>query len=83
MINTLRIRRAERRASQMRLAEQAGISHNRYWRIENGHAVPTEVERSALAAALGTTEAEIWPEPAGPPGAVRPGSAELSAGRVA
>lgn len=53
MTNTLRVRRAERRLSQMALAAQAGMSHNRYWRVENGYAVPTESERDALASALG------------------------------
>ncbi len=53
MKNTLRIRRAERDAiSQRDLAQLAGISPDRYWRIEKGYADPTEDERAALALAL-------------------------------
>lgn len=66
MTNTLRVRRAERRLTQIELARTAGIHENRYWRIENGYAVPTDAERAALAAALGVTEAEIWPDLAEP-----------------
>lgn len=61
--NTLRVRRAERRVSQLDLAVQLGMSPNRFWRIENGYALPTEAERAAIAQALGVPESEIWPEP--------------------
>lgn len=61
MTNTLRVRRAERRMSQMQLAEAAGISHNRYWRIEAGHAEPTDNEQRAIASALNVSVAIAFP----------------------
>jgi transcriptional regulator with XRE-family HTH domain len=57
----LHVRRAERRLSQRRIAQIAGISYDRYWRIENGYAEPTTDERTMLAAALGTTVEELFP----------------------
>jgi len=44
------------------LATEAGIHPDRFWRIENGYATPTDVERAALADALGVTVADIWPD---------------------
>ena len=51
------------RVTQMRLARQAGIGTYRYWQIENGMgAAPTEVERQAIARALGVNVGAIaWP----------------------
>lgn len=60
--NRLRVMRAERRISQLRLALQAGINQTRLWRIENGFAVATPNERRALARGLGMSEADIWAE---------------------
>lgn len=60
MKNTLRVRRAERRLSQMALAAQAGIHHNRLWRIENEHTEPSEDERARIAAVLGCAEALVF-----------------------
>lgn len=45
----LRVLRAERGLSQMEVAAKAGMATNRYWRIENGYAEPTDDERTALA----------------------------------
>jgi transcriptional regulator with XRE-family HTH domain len=50
--NRLRVLRAEKRLSQMDTAEAAGISFNRYWRIEAGYAEPTEQERQHIARVL-------------------------------
>jgi len=61
MTNTLRVRRAERRLSQMALARAAGIAENRYWRVENGFASPTDAERAALASALGVSVDVVFP----------------------
>lgn len=50
--NRLRVLRAERDVTQMDVARDAGISHNRYWRIENGYEQPTADECKSLAKAL-------------------------------
>jgi DNA-binding XRE family transcriptional regulator len=50
--NRLRVLRAERDVTQMDLAQQAAISHNRYWRIENGYEQPTADECKSLAKVL-------------------------------
>lgn len=59
--NRLRVLRAERLLSQMDTAARAGISHNRYWRIENGYTEPTPDERRELARVLGSTIAAAFP----------------------
>jgi len=62
MKNTLRIRRAERDGlSQRDLAQRAGISTDRYWRIEKGYVDPTDQERAALAAVLDVDESVVFP----------------------
>lgn len=53
--------------SQRALASQAGIHPDRFWRVENGYADPTDAERASLASALGVSEAEIWPDLAAEP----------------
>lgn len=62
MTNTLRVRRAERRLSQMALAAQSGLHHNRLWRIENGHTDPTHDEQLRIASALGCEVALAFPQ---------------------
>jgi transcriptional regulator with XRE-family HTH domain len=69
MTNELPVWRAKRgrmtrgrTISQRDLAKAAGISADRYWRIENDHQVPTPEEVNALARELGTTPAELFPE---------------------
>lgn len=62
MTNRLRVLRAEREITQWDLSVKTGIERNRYWTIEKGYTTPRPEERVALAAALGVTEAEIWPE---------------------
>ena len=58
--NRLPVLRAERAISQLALAKKARISHNRYWRIENGHATASDVERNMLARVLGVAVNDIW-----------------------
>lgn len=64
--NRLKVLRAERDITQWSIALAAGIERSRYWTIEKGYVTPRETERAALAAALGVTEAEIWPDLAEP-----------------
>lgn len=58
--NRLPVLRAERDISQLDLAVKVGMSHNRYWRVENGYTEPTDEERNTLASTLGVPVAEIW-----------------------
>jgi len=52
--------RAERdEMSQRRLAQLAGLSEDRYWRIEKGYAGATDEEQAAIARALGVAVGEI------------------------
>src|SRR5258708_28796314 len=60
MQNTLRIRRAELRVSQRKLAKQTRIEVTRLWKLENDYAEPTPEERRSIADALGTTERRVW-----------------------
>jgi transcriptional regulator with XRE-family HTH domain len=60
--NRLRVLRAKRRVSQLRLALDTGIHPTRLWRLENGLRVPTSADRAALAAYFSVAETEIWPE---------------------
>lgn len=59
--NRLPVLRAERAVKQTDVADAAGISANRYWRIENGETEPTDDERIVLARVLGVSQADIWP----------------------
>jgi transcriptional regulator with XRE-family HTH domain len=59
--NRLKVLRAEHRLSQMDTATRAAISHNRYWRIENGYTEPTDAERAALAAVFGVVVGRVFP----------------------
>jgi transcriptional regulator with XRE-family HTH domain len=59
--NKLRVLRAERRISQLRVAIGAGLGTTHYWAIENGYAKPTEAERAAIARALNVPADVIWP----------------------
>jgi transcriptional regulator with XRE-family HTH domain len=62
MTNELHVWRAKRgRISQRDLAKAAGITADRYWRIENDYAAPTDDEVNALARELKTTPAELFP----------------------
>jgi len=62
--NRLRVLRAERRLSQMEAAEASGISHNRYWRIENGWTEPTKEERRSLAKIFDVPVSAVFPSEA-------------------
>lgn len=59
--NRLRVARAELRVGQYDVAGAIGISRDRYWRIENSYAVPTEAERAALAAFFGMADDDLFP----------------------
>jgi len=59
--NKLRVLRAERRISQLRVAIGAGLGTTRFWAIENGYAQPTAAERAAIARTLNVSESEAWP----------------------
>lgn len=61
MQNTLRVRRAERAISQNRLALDAGLRADRYFRIEIGYAEPTPAEMEAIATALGVSVRRAFP----------------------
>lgn len=45
----------------MQLADAARITYNRYWRIENEHAEPSDDEQRALAEALNVPLAIVFP----------------------
>jgi putative transcriptional regulator len=62
--NRLRVWRAERRVSQVEVAEAVGMSRTRYLRIEHGRTSPTLEESRALAKALDCAVTDIWPEAA-------------------
>ena len=62
MHNKLRVRRAELELSQHAVAVKIeGLSRDRLHRIEKGYADPTAEEIEALARALDTTPAELFP----------------------
>jgi transcriptional regulator with XRE-family HTH domain len=60
--NRLRVARAELRVGQYDVSGAIGISRDRYWRIENSYAIPTERERAALSAFFGVAEGDLFPE---------------------
>ena len=64
MKNRLRVLRAERDGiSQRDTALKAGIALDRYWRIENGYADPTDDEIKKLARVFrGATPEDLFPE---------------------
>ena len=55
----LKVLRAERDMTQRDVASAAGMPMLRYWEIENGHRVPTSIERRRIAKALGSTVAAL------------------------
>lgn len=62
-INRLRVRRAELRITQSRAAKAAGMGRYRFWQIENEDgAEPTLEEQKAIARALKTKAADLFPE---------------------
>lgn len=63
MKNRLRVRRAELEGlSQQDAATKAGLTRDRYWRIEKGYTEPTARECQQLATALDTTVHGVFPE---------------------
>jgi transcriptional regulator with XRE-family HTH domain len=61
MKNKLKLRRVELGLIQIRAAQKAGIHTTRLSYIENELAEPTDDEIKALAKALKTTPAELFP----------------------
>lgn len=59
--NRLRVVRAEKHLTQIRLALKTKIHQSRLSLIENGYAPPTDDERGAIAKALGLSVQEIFP----------------------
>ena len=57
--NRLKVLRAEQQITQMDLAIKAGLSRDRYWRIENGYEQPALDERVKLARALRVDESDL------------------------
>jgi len=62
MKNTLFLRRAELRISQMALARATGIPFYRYWKLENGYIDPRPTDRDALAGYFGVPDSVIFPD---------------------
>lgn len=61
--NRLRVWRAERRMTQIKLATRADINMTRYWRIENGYIDPTETEKTKLARILKAPDVDsVFPQ---------------------
>lgn len=60
--NRLRVLRAERRKTQIAIAQASGMYPSKLSLIENGYIEPSDDERAALAKALGVSEAEAFPE---------------------
>lgn len=58
----MRVRRAELNGlSQQDAALRAGLTRDRYWRIEKGYTEPTAIECMAIAVALSTTAEQLFP----------------------
>lgn len=61
MENELRVARAKRRITQVKLALAIGLHPNRYWRIEHDEVDPTLQEARAIAQALDLPVEELFP----------------------
>lgn len=59
--NRLRVLRAETRLTQYNAARKARISHNRFWRIENGYIEPTDDECARLARLFKVDVGQVFP----------------------
>lgn len=57
----LKLHRLKNGVTQFVIARRARISPARLSLLERGHDEPTPTERTALAAALGTTESALFP----------------------
>lgn len=60
--NRLRVLRAERRLTQLRLGLRAGLATSRISLIENGHMPPSENERQKLARFFKVPITDIFPD---------------------
>lgn len=61
MINTLRVRRAERRVTQLKLAQAIGVSQSQISLIENGDVEPTPEQIRKMARFLKAPPAVLFP----------------------
>jgi transcriptional regulator with XRE-family HTH domain len=61
-LQTLRISH-EPKLSQRETADKAGLSLNRYWMIENGHAPPSVDEQRAIADVFRVGVQDAFPSP--------------------
>lgn len=61
MKNSLRVKRAERRVTQLWVAREAGLTTSRLSYIENEQLDPTPDEIAAIARALDTTPETLFP----------------------
>jgi transcriptional regulator with XRE-family HTH domain len=52
----------EPKLTQRQAADDAGLSLNRYWMIENGHATPDPKEQQAIAKVFGVPIEDLFPE---------------------
>lgn len=60
--NRLRVWRAERHITQLRLAKKAGLHTQTLSYIENGHIQATDQQRRVIAKALGVSVQDVFPE---------------------
>lgn len=60
MNNTLKIKRIEKKLTQVRLAQMANISERQYRRIESGEQTPSVEVALLLAKALHTTVEKLF-----------------------
>lgn len=61
LTNRLRVLRAERGFSQIDTARLAGMTKDRFWRIENGYLDPTDDERGVFARIFNVEPSAIFP----------------------
>ncbi len=59
-MNRLRVLRAERRVTQMRIALKARLSPSRFSLIENDLITPKDIEKRRIARALGVKAEEVF-----------------------
>lgn len=64
--NRLRVLRAERRMTQLALANKARLNVARVSFFENGHRDPTDAERKRLARALKAEVIDVFPDATAP-----------------
>lgn len=65
--NSLKVRRAEKDVSQLRVAADTGIPSDRYHRIEKGYVQPSADDIRKLTEYFGVPAAVIFPDMASAP----------------